>query len=182
MGTLIWGLDKFKDQAIETRHIMDCEEEKKIYLDSKMVVQDRGDQYICAKRWPYIYGHCLPLWALKSLLHPTQVTHHCHSSTHPHHSHCTLYMCSVHCNQLPNILSITFLFNYYYNHIQEVYSCQILYTTLTFRIRGLWNPTPLTLISHGLWSLFRYIDIHIYYILMWQCWFTSYILAWVCEL
>ena len=40
---------------------MDCEEEKKIYLDSKMVVQDRGDQYICAKRWPYIYGHCLPL-------------------------------------------------------------------------------------------------------------------------
>ena len=73
MATLIWGLDKFKDQAIETRHIMDCEEEKKIYLDSKMVVQDRGDQYICAKRWPYIYGHCLPLWALKSLLHPAQV-------------------------------------------------------------------------------------------------------------
>ena len=89
-----------------------------------------------------------------------------HSSTHPHHSHCIPDMCSVHCNQLPNILSITFLFNYYYNHIQEVCSCQILYTTLTFRIRGLWNQPPPTLISHGLRSLFRYIDIHIYYILM----------------
>ena len=67
---VIWGLDKFKDQAIETRHIMDCEEEKNNYLDSKMVVQDRGDQYICAKRWPYTYGYCLPLWALKAYCTP----------------------------------------------------------------------------------------------------------------